>query len=99
MTTYHYNGLTSSVIGGGEGETERRMLSWQQQNHLSSTSLTTRGSTVKASRADDAYGAERAPTGDLQTDHPFTGHKRDETSRRFPARSGLAGNLILDEFG
>ena len=99
MTTYHVNGLTSSVIGGAAGESERRMLSWQQQNHLSSTSLTTRGSAETASRADDAYGAERAPTGDLQTDHPSTGHKRDETSRRFPARSGLAGNLILDEFG
>ena len=99
MTTYHFNGLTSSVIGGAAGESERRMLSWQQQNHLSSTSLTTRGSSTTASRADYAYGAERAPTGDIQTDHPSTGHKRDETSRRFPARSDLAGNLILDEFG
>ena len=99
MTTYHFNGLTSSVIGGAAGESARRMLSWQQQNHLSSTSLTTRGSAETASRANDAYGSERAPTGDLQTDHPSTGHKRDETSRRFPARSGLAGNLILDEFG
>ena len=36
MTTFHYNGLTSSVIGG-EGEDERRMLSWQRQDQLGRT--------------------------------------------------------------
>ena len=39
MTSYHYNGLTASVIGGGEGEDERRMLSWQQQDQLERTTL------------------------------------------------------------
>ena len=39
MTTYHYNGLTSSVIGGAEGRSERRMLSWQQQEQLGRTTL------------------------------------------------------------
>ena len=42
-------------------------------DHLGSTSLTTRGSTETASRADYAYGAERSATGDLQTDRTFTG--------------------------
>ena len=46
---------------------------------LGSTSLTTRGSAETASRADYAYGSERAATGDLQTDHTFTGQKRDAT--------------------
>ena len=39
MTSYHYNGLTGSVIGGGAGEAERRMLSWQQQDQLGRTTL------------------------------------------------------------
>ena len=39
MTTYHYNGLTASVIGGGKGEAERRMVSWQQQDQLGRTTL------------------------------------------------------------
>ena len=39
MTTYHYNGLTASVIAGSEGEAERRMLSWRQQNQLGRTTL------------------------------------------------------------
>ena len=38
-------------------------------DHLVSTSLTTRGSAVEASRAYYAYGAERSAAGDLQTDH------------------------------
>ena len=38
-TSYHYNGLTSSVIGGGEGDNERRLLSWQQQDQLGRTTL------------------------------------------------------------
>ena len=37
--SYHYNGLTSSVIGGGEGDDARRMLSWQQQDQLGRTTL------------------------------------------------------------
>ena len=44
---------------------------------LGSTSLTTCGSFETASRADYAYGAERSATGDLQTDHTFTGQKAD----------------------
>ena len=46
---------------------------------LGSTSLTTRGSSETASRADYVYGAERSATGDLQTDHTFAGQKRDAT--------------------
>ena len=48
-------------------------------DHLGSTSLTTRGSAETASRADYAYGAERSASGDLKTDHTFTGQKRDST--------------------
>ena len=39
MTTFHYNGLTSSVIGGSRGEDERRMLSWQRQDQMGRTTL------------------------------------------------------------
>ena len=39
VTTYHYNGLTSSVVGGSEGDDARRMLSWQQQDQLGRTTL------------------------------------------------------------
>ena len=46
-------------------------------DHLGSTSLTTRGSAETASRADYAYGAARSATGDLKTDHTFTGEKPD----------------------
>ncbi len=48
-------------------------------DHLSSTSLTTRGSATTASRTYYAYGSERAATGDLQTDRTFTGQKSDAT--------------------
>ena len=48
-------------------------------DHLGSTSLTTQGPSTTASRAYYAYGAERAATGDLQTDRTFTGQKRDAT--------------------
>ena len=48
-------------------------------DHLGSTSLTTRGSTVEASRAHYAYGAARAAAGNLQTDRTFTGQKSDAT--------------------
>ena len=46
---------------------------------MGSTSLTTRGSTIEASRAYYAYGAERAASGNLKTDRTFTGQKRDAT--------------------
>ena len=45
-------------------------------DHLGSTSLTTDGAAATASRTYYAYGAERSTTGDLQTDHTFTGQKR-----------------------
>ena len=48
-------------------------------DHLGSTSLTTRGSAETASRAYYAYRAEPSASGDLQTDHTFTGQKRDAT--------------------
>ena len=48
-------------------------------DHLGSTSLTTAGSAVEASRTYYAYGSERAATGDLQTDRTFTGQKSDAT--------------------
>ena len=49
------------------------------RRYLGSTCLTTRGSSTTTSRAYYAYGAERRATGDLQTDHTFTGQKRDAT--------------------
>ncbi|MCY3994420.1 MAG: hypothetical protein OXF50_24565 [Caldilineaceae bacterium] len=39
VTTYHYKGLTSSVIASSEGEETSRMLSWQQQDQLGRTTL------------------------------------------------------------
>ena len=39
MSNYHYDGLTSSVIGGSRGEDERRMLSWQRQDQMGRTTL------------------------------------------------------------
>ena len=48
-------------------------------DHLSSTSLTTRGSSTTASRTYYAYGSERSTSGDLQTDRTFTGQKSDAT--------------------
>ena len=48
-------------------------------DHLGSTSLTTAGSAVEASRAYYAYGSERSASGDLQTDRTFTGQKSDAT--------------------
>ena len=48
-------------------------------DHLGSTSLTTTGSAVEASRAYYAYGSERAATGDLRIDRTFTGQKADGT--------------------
>ena len=37
--SYHYDGLTSSVIASGEGDDSRRMLSWQKQDQLGRTTL------------------------------------------------------------
>ena len=51
-------------------------------DHLGSTSLTTAGSTVEASRAYYAYGSERSATGGFHTDRPFTGQKRDASALR-----------------
>ena len=49
-------------------------------DHLGSASLTTDGAgAATASRADYAYGAERAATGDRQTDRTFTTQKSDAT--------------------
>ena len=48
-------------------------------DHLGSTSLTTSGSVVEASRTYYPYGAERAASGTLQTDRTFTGQKSDAT--------------------
>ena len=39
VTSYHYNVLTVSVNGGGEGGEARRLLSWQQQDQLGRTTL------------------------------------------------------------
>ncbi len=39
ITTYRYNGLTSSVIGGAVGDDARRMLNRQQQDQLGRTTL------------------------------------------------------------
>ena len=37
--SYHYDGLTSSVIASGEGDDSRRMPSWQKQDQLGRTTL------------------------------------------------------------
>jgi len=34
ITTYHDNGLTSSIIATGESAAARRMLSWQRQDRF-----------------------------------------------------------------
>ena len=51
-------------------------------DHLGSTSLTTLSSATIASRTNYAYGSERSASGDLQTDRPFTGQKRDASGLR-----------------
>ena len=48
-------------------------------DHLGSTSLTTAGSVVEASRTYYAYGEQRSASGTLQTDRTFTGQKSDAT--------------------
>ena len=69
-------------------------------DHLSSTSLTTRGSAETASRAYYAYGSERSASGDVKTDRTFTDQKRDAgglmyyNARYYRSRAGhvhLAG--------
>ena len=73
-TTSHYSfgGLRIAVKRGSA-------LYHLHGDHLVSTSLTTAGSAVEASRAYYAYGSERSASGDLQTDRTFTGQKRDAT--------------------
>ena len=72
ISYYTFGGLRIAVKRGGT-------LYHLHGDHLGSTSLTTAGSTVEASRTYYAYGAERAASGDLQTDRTFTGQKRDAT--------------------
>ncbi len=78
------NGVTTAIsfytfgsmrIAVKRGDT----LYYLHGDHLGSTSLTTRGSAETASRTYFAYGAERSSSGDLKTDHTFTGQKRDST--------------------
>ena len=78
------NGVTTAIsyytFGGLRVAVKRgNTLYHLHGDHLGSTSLTTRGSSTTASRAYYAYGAERSATGDLRTDHTFTGQKRDAT--------------------
>ena len=72
ISHYSFGGLRIAVKRGST-------LYHLHGDHLGSTSLTTAGSTVEASRTYYAYGSERAATGDLQTDRTFTGQKRDAT--------------------
>ena len=72
VSYYSFGGLRIAVKRGNT-------LFHLHGDHLGSTSLTTRGSSETASRADYAYGAERSASGDLKTDHTFTGQKRDAT--------------------
>ncbi len=54
-------------------------LTYLPGDHLSSTSLTTSGSSVLASRAYYAYGTTHSSSGDLKTDRTYTGQKSDGT--------------------
>ena len=72
VSYYSFGGLRIAVKRGNT-------LYHLHGDHLGSTSLTTRGSSETANRADYAYCAERSATGDLQTDYTFTGQKRDAT--------------------
>ncbi len=69
ISHYSFSGLRVAVKRGST-------LYHLHGDHLGSTSLTTAGSAVEASRAYYAYGAERSATGDHQTDRTFTGQKR-----------------------
>ena len=90
-TTYTFFGHYEEEVSGGS-TTEIRHYSFGSLriavkrgstlyhlhgDHLGSTSLTTAGSAVEASRAYYAYGAERSASGDLKTDRTFTGQKSD----------------------
>ena len=72
ISHYSFGGLRIAVKRGST-------LYHLHGDHLGSTSLTTAGSAVEAHRTYYAYGAERSATGDLRTDHTFTGQKRDAT--------------------
>ena len=72
ISHYSFGGLRIAVKRGSD-------LFHLHGDHLGSTSLTTAGSVVEASRAYYAYGSERAASGDLQTDRTFTGQKSDAT--------------------
>ena len=72
VSHYSFGGLRIAVKRGSD-------LYHLHGDHLGSSSLTTRGSTVEASRAYYAYGAARAAAGNLQTDRTFTGQKSDST--------------------
>ena len=72
ISHYSFGGLRVAIKRGST-------LYHLHGDHLGSTSLTTAGSAVEASRAYYAYGAERSATGDLRTDHTFTGQKSDAT--------------------
>ena len=72
VSYYSFGGLRIAVKRGST-------LYHLHGDRLGSTSLTTRGSSTTASRPHYAYGAERSATGDLQTDHTFSGQKRDAT--------------------
>ena len=76
VSHYSFGGLRIAVKRGSD-------LYHLHGDHLGSTSLTTRGSAETANRAYYAYGAERSATGDLKTDHTFTGQKRDATGLMF----------------
>ena len=76
ISYYSFGSLRVAVKRGSD-------LFHLQGDHLGSTSLTTRGSSETANRTYYAYGAERSAAGDLQTDHTFTGQKRDSTGLMF----------------
>ena len=90
MTTYHYNGLTSSVIGGAEGRSERRMLSWQQQEQLGRTTLLRSytpggGEWTLASEISLNYDA---------ADRPTQVYRRDGCERRWQRTSSIGYDLL-----
>ena len=73
ISHYSFGGLRIAVKRGSD-------LYHLHGDHLGSASLTTDGAGAAiASRAYYAYGAERSASGDLQTDHTFTGQKSDAT--------------------
>ena len=90
MTTYHYNGLTPSVIGGAEGRSERRMLSWQQQEQLGRTTLL---------RSYTPGGGEWTLASELSlnydaADRPTQVYRRDGGERRWQRTSSIGYDLL-----